>query len=105
MQVNELEEQKVAWKKSLAISIASMALYQPTLGFKVRTFKLCLLNRWDFNFCVHSSPLRERSTVTNTSNRVTNTDDTVTDTNTVKTTNTEKTVTKTDNTVPNRDKT
>ena len=24
---------------------------------KRRTFKLCILNRWDFNFCIHSSPL------------------------------------------------
>ena len=27
-------------------------------GFKGRTFKLCVLTRWDFNFCVRSSPLR-----------------------------------------------
>ena len=25
---------------------------------KGRTFKLCVLTRWDFNFCVRSSPLR-----------------------------------------------
>ena len=31
---------------------------RPTLGFKGRTFKLCVLTRWDFNFCVRSSPLR-----------------------------------------------
>ena len=35
-----------------------MAVYWPTLGFKGRTFKLCVLTRWDFNFCVRSSPLR-----------------------------------------------
>ena len=27
-------------------------------GFKGRTFKLCVLARWDFNLCVRSSPLR-----------------------------------------------
>ena len=35
-----------------------MALYWPTPGLKGRTFKLCVLTRWDFNFCVRSSPLR-----------------------------------------------
>ena len=35
-----------------------MAIYQPTPGFKGRTFKLCVLTRWDFNLCVHSFPLR-----------------------------------------------
>ena len=30
----------------------------PTPGLKGRTFKLCVLNRWDFNICVRSSPLR-----------------------------------------------
>ena len=45
-------------KKSLAVSIACMAIYWPTSGFKGRTFKLCVLTRWDFNFCVCSSPLR-----------------------------------------------
>ena len=34
-------------------------IYWPTPGFKGRTFRLCVLNRWDFNFCVCSSPLRE----------------------------------------------
>ena len=34
-----------------------MARYWPTLGFKRRTFKLCVLIRWDFNFCTHNSPL------------------------------------------------
>ena len=36
-----------------------MALYWPTPGLKGRTFKLCVLTRWDFNFCARSSPLRE----------------------------------------------
>ena len=27
-------------------------------SLKGRTFKLCVLTRWDFNFCVRSSPLR-----------------------------------------------
>ena len=35
-----------------------MAIYWPTPGFKGRTFKLCVLIRWGFNFCVRSSPLR-----------------------------------------------
>ena len=35
-----------------------MAMYWLTLGFKGRTLKLCVLTRWDFNFCVRSSPLR-----------------------------------------------
>ena len=34
-----------------------MAIYWPTPGFKGRTFKLCVLTRWDFNFCVRSSQL------------------------------------------------
>ena len=37
-----------------------MAIYWPTPGFKGRTFTLCVLTRWDFNFCVRSSPLRVR---------------------------------------------
>ena len=35
-----------------------MAIYRHTPGFKGRTFKLCVLTRWDFNFCARSSPLR-----------------------------------------------
>ena len=42
----------------MAISVACMAICLPTPGFKWRTFKLCVLNKWDFNFCVRSSPLR-----------------------------------------------
>ena len=41
----------------MAVSVACMAIYT-TLGFKGRTFKLCVLTRWDLNFCVRSSPLR-----------------------------------------------
>ena len=37
-----------------------MAVYWPTPGFKWRTFKLCVLNRWDLNFCVRNFPLRSR---------------------------------------------
>ena len=40
-----------------------MAIYWLTPDFKGRTFKLCVLTRWDFNFCVRSSPLRESLTV------------------------------------------
>ena len=45
-------------KKSLAVCIACMALYWPTPGFKGRTFKLCILTRWDFNFSIRSSPVQ-----------------------------------------------
>ena len=46
-------------KEEIAGSKRSMHGYiRPTLGFKGRTFKLCVLTRWDFNFCVRSSPLR-----------------------------------------------
>ena len=45
-------------KNSLAVSVACMAIYWPIPGFKGRTFKLCVLTRWDFNFCVRCSPLR-----------------------------------------------
>ena len=44
----------------MAVSVACMAIYWPTPRFKGRTFKLCVLNRWDFNFCIHSSPLWEK---------------------------------------------
>ena len=33
-----------------------MAVYWPTPDLKGRTFKTCVLTRWDFNFCVRSSP-------------------------------------------------
>ena len=58
MQVNGPEGQKLARKKSLAVSIACIAIQWPTPGLKGRAFKLCAVNRWDFNFCVRSSPLR-----------------------------------------------
>ena len=38
---------EIGQKKSLAVDIACMAIYWPTPGFKGRTFKLCVLNRWD----------------------------------------------------------
>ena len=47
-----------ARQKSLAVSVACMAIHWPTPGFKGRTFKVCVLTEWDFNFCVRSSPLR-----------------------------------------------
>ena len=40
-----------------------MPIYRPTPGFKGTTFKLCVLTRWDLNFCVRSSPLRGQGTV------------------------------------------
>ena len=36
-----------------------MAVYWPIPGFKGRTFKLCVFNRRDFNFCVRSFQLRD----------------------------------------------
>ena len=44
MQVNGLEKQKWSRKNSLAVSVAFMAIYWPTSGFKVKTYKLCVLN-------------------------------------------------------------
>ena len=35
-----------------------MAIYWPTPSFKGRTFKVCVLIRWDFTVC--SSPLRDQ---------------------------------------------
>ena len=40
-----------------------MAIYWPTPGFKGRRFKLGVLTKWDFNFCVRSSG---KSTTTHT---------------------------------------
>ena len=31
----------------LAVSVTCMAIYWPSPGFKGRTFKLCVLTRWD----------------------------------------------------------
>ena len=52
---------KLARFKSLAVSVACMAIYWPTPRSKVRTVKFCVLIRWDFNFCVRSSTLREKA--------------------------------------------
>ena len=48
-----------------------MAIYWPTPGLKGRTFKLCVVTRWDFNFCVRSSPLRVTHTHTHTKSHTT----------------------------------
>ena len=48
---------EISKEKSLAVSVTCMAINWPTPGFKERTFKLCVLIRWDFDFCVRSSPL------------------------------------------------
>ena len=37
------------------MNIACMAIYWPTPEFKRRLFKLCVLSRWDFTFCVRTS--------------------------------------------------
>ena len=60
MQVNGPEGYKLARKKSLTVSVACVAIYRPTPGFKGRPFKLSILTRWDFNFCVRRSLLRGR---------------------------------------------
>ena len=43
----------------MAVCVACMAIYWPTPGFKVWTFKLFVVIIWDFNFCVRCSPLRD----------------------------------------------
>ena len=58
MQVNGPEGLKLARKKSLAVSVACMAMYGPAPGLKGRTFELWVFNRWFFfNICVHSIQL------------------------------------------------
>ena len=58
MQVNGPKGQKLARKKSLTVGLPCMAIYWPISGFTGGTFKLCVLNKWDSNFCVRSSPQR-----------------------------------------------
>ena len=45
-------------KEEVPGSKRSVYGYVLTLGLKRRTFKLRVLNRWDFNFRVRISPLR-----------------------------------------------
>ena len=56
--MNRKGRKKQGRNKSLAVSVACMAIYWPTPGFKGRTYKLCALNGLNFNFCVRSSPQR-----------------------------------------------
>ena len=58
MQVNGPEGYKLTRKKFLAVGAACTAIHGPVPGFKGRAFELWILNRWTFNFCVHSTPLR-----------------------------------------------
>ena len=51
----------------MAVCVACMAIYWPTPGFKVWTFKLFVVIIWDFNFCVRCSPLRDCLTFLSTS--------------------------------------
>ena len=76
MQANVPEGYESARKTFLAVSIACMAIYWPIPDFKGRTFKLCVLTRWDVNFCVRSSQLRRcgRRTIPNAECIVTTTD-------------------------------
>ena len=46
-------------KERIPSSRRRMNLYRPTPGFKGRIFELwILLNRWELNFCLRSSPLQ-----------------------------------------------
>ena len=58
---------EISKEESPAVSVARMAIHWPTPGFKGKTFKLCVLTRWDFDFCVRSSPLRGYYSVENRS--------------------------------------
>ena len=51
----ELSKEEIPGSKH---SMYGYVIYWPTPGFKGRTFKLCVLARWDFNFYVRSFPLR-----------------------------------------------
>ena len=59
MQVNGLEQQKYARKKSLAVSVACMAIYGPAPGLKKKTriFYLWVLYRWALISASASTPL------------------------------------------------
>ena len=46
--------------KSLAVKRSMYGYILTYSRLRGRTFKLCVLTRWDFNFCVRSSPLRDR---------------------------------------------
>ena len=46
----------------MAVRVACVAINWTSPGFKGRTFQLFVLNRWDFNFCVCSSPLAGQKT-------------------------------------------
>ena len=50
----EISEEEIPGSKH---SLYDCTISWPTPGFKGGTFKLCVLNRWEFNLCVHSSPL------------------------------------------------
>ena len=53
----------------MAVSVARMAIYLPNPGYKGRTFELCVLTRWKFNFCVRNSPQRgNNSSISNVKN-------------------------------------
>ena len=56
----------MARKKSLAVSVVCMAIYCPTPGFEGRTFKLCVLIRWDFIFCVRGERKKKKTKNQNT---------------------------------------
>ena len=63
----EILEKKYRWmdqkgrnkeEKSLTVSVACMAIFWPTPGFKGKTFKLSVLTRWDL-ISASAVPLRD----------------------------------------------
>ena len=55
----DLEKNAGEWTGRVEISKEEIPGSKLSLPSKGRTFKLCVLNRWEFNFCVRSSPLWE----------------------------------------------
>ena len=54
----EIRKEEIPGSKS-----SRHAINTPTAGFKGITFKLRVLNRWDLNFCIRSSPLRDSNSL------------------------------------------
>ena len=56
---NGQERQNLKRKKALAVDDACMAIFWHFQGYIWRTFELWVLNKWLFDFCARSTPLRE----------------------------------------------
>ena len=57
-----LEKNAGEWTGRVEISKVELPGSKRSMyGLKGRTFKLCVLTKWDFNFCVRSSPLRGKA--------------------------------------------